>query len=593
MKEAGTGFHELEERVIRPLIAAAALALAAPAVAMFPAWPTAPAGGIPLGVEVSTSDAPIAASTSAVIADIRVERVNVFDLSVSSENIWPFRIADKIHIVTRDPVVRQEILLSTGSAWDPLRAIESERNMRALGFFRSADVAPVPRPDGKLDLDVRTQDSWTLQPEISLGTEGGQSYYGYGVSDNNLFGLGKTISLIRTENGPLTSTNLKYTDPRFLGTRYQLTPYYTQSNYGDSVGTGVVKQFYALDVPQAMGVSWNKTINNDILYQATDDYSQFLETSRVESASYGVRLPEDRYVVQRAEAGWYDEKDQFNAESTTIGGTLPADRELSGPTVGYSFVQPEYIKETDIDKMARVEDFNMGNEFQIFGGWMGAATGSDRDRVIFNALDQQGYSVGPGRFFLAQVGSEGRLRDGVLENALLYANFNAFWKTDWIGPQTWVAHLEGNKARSLDGENQVILGGNDGLRGYHNYAFTGDESVLLNLENRFFFPGEYFHLVQFGGVAFFDSGAVTQQGQPLNWGRFNSDAGVGLRASSTRSQSGTVVRFDVAYALNQGPDSPRVVVSIAGSQAFQIFNSSTRYVHTSPASQLIPPQTAQ
>jgi hypothetical protein len=581
------GFRELEDRVINPLIVAAALALAAPAGARMLA------GGIPLGVVVSTSDAPIAASTSAVIAEIRVQRVNVFDLSISSENVWPFRIADEIHVVTRDRVVRQEVLLSTGGAWDPLRAIESERNMRAMGFFRSADVTPVPRPDGQLDLDVRTQDSWTLQPEISLGTEGGQSYYGYGISDNNLLGLGKSISLIHTENGPLRSSNVTYTDPRFLGTRYQLTPYYTQSNYGDSVGTGVVKQFYALDVPQAMGVVWNTTINNDILYQATQDYSQFLETSRVESASYGLRLPEDSYAVQRVEAGWYDERDHFNAESDTVEGTLPADRELSGPTVGYSLVQPRYVKETDIDKMARVEDFNMGNELQLFGGWMGAATGSDRDRVIFNALDQQGLAVAPGRFFLVQAGTEGRLRDGVLENALLYANFNAFWKTDFLGPQTWVAHLEGNKGRSLDGENQVILGGNTGLRGYDNYAFTGDESVLLNLEDRLFFPGEYFHLVQFGGVAFFDSGAVTQQGQPLSWGRFNSDAGVGLRASSTRSQSGTVVRFDVAYALNQGPDSPRVVLSIAGSQAFQIFNSSTRYVHKSPASQLIPPQTAQ
>jgi hypothetical protein len=572
---------------VNPLVVSAALALAVPAGAQIPV------GGIPLGVVVSTSVAPIAASTSAVIAEIRVRRVNVFDLSISSEDIWPFRIADKIHVVTREQVVRQEVLLSTGGAWDPLRAIESERNMRALGFFRSADVTPTPRADGRLDLDVRTQDSWTLQPEISLGTEGGQSYYSYGVSENNLLGLGKSVSATHNENGPLRYDNFSYVDPRFLGSRYQLSPYYTRSNYGDSVGTGVVKQFYALDVPQALGVAWNKTINNDILYQATQDYSQFLQTSRVESGSYGWRLPEDAYVVQRVEAGWYDEKDQFNGESDTIGGTLPSDRELSGPTAGYSFVQPQYVKETDINKMARVEDFNMGNELQFFGGWMGDATGSDRDRVIFNALDQQGLSLGPGRFFLVQAGTEGRLRDGVLENALLFANFNAFWKTTFPRPQTWVAHLEANKGRSLDGENQVILGGNTGLRGYHNYAFTGDESVLLNLENRFFFPGEYFHLLQFGGVAFFDSGAVTQQGQALTWDRFNSDAGVGLRASSTRSQSGSVVRFDVAYALNQGPGSPRVVVSIAGSQAFQIFNSSTRYVHKSPASQLIPPQTNQ
>ena len=255
---------------------------------------------------------------------------------------------------------------------------------------------------------------------------------------------------------------------------------------------------------------------------------------------------------------------------------------MSGPTLGYSWVQPKYIKETYIDKMERVEDFNMGNELKLFGGFMGSGTGSDRDRWLFNAMDQQGLLFTPGRFALSQVGMSGRFAGGQLENALLFTNLNLFWKTFWPYPQTWVGHLEANRGHGLDLENQIILGGNTGLRGYKNDSFVGSKSVLLNLENRFFFPGEYFHLFRFGGAAFFDSGSVVPQEEGITFARFKSDVGVGLRAGSLRSESGNIVRFEVAYALNPGPGGSRFVVAVLGRQAFQIFNSSTGRIHQSP-----------
>lgn len=239
-----------------------------------------------------------------------------------------------------------------------------------------------------------------------------------------------------------------------------------------------------------------------------------------------------------------------------------------------------------MDRMEQVEDFNLGNEFSVRGGWMPKVTGSDRDRALFYARDQQGLGLGEGRFALAALTVSGRTRAGNWENAALSAAGNVIWKTGFVGDQTYVAHLEGVTGRYLDRDSQVTLGGGSGLRGYKFDAFVGGKALLLNLENRFFLPGEYLHLMRFGGVVFFDTGVVADEGSGFYPSRFKSDVGAGLRVGSTRSRGGAIGRVDLAYALNGGPGGSRWVLTIQAGQAFDLFNSAARRVRQSPSSRL-------
>ncbi|MCX5794055.1 MAG: BamA/TamA family outer membrane protein [Elusimicrobia bacterium] len=527
------------------------------------------------------------ASTQPVVAEIRVaERLDVFDPRVPGEAWWGFQIANKIHVTTRERIIRQEILLRPGDPWDELKALESERNLRALGSFRWAMVTAVPRPDGKVDVLAKAQDSWTTIPNLSIGTEGGQNFFAYGIQENNLFGYNKSVSLLHYQNGPTVRNDLRYTDPRLLATRLRLSALAARTSHGDSTGLDLARPFYALDTPYAYGAGWTRLIDEDTLYRSGQNYSQFLEYTRSFMLSAGRRLGSGEALTQRLEAGWLYSKSRFDSEPGTLAGTMPPDRELSGPTLGYSWIQPRYIKETYVDRMERVEDYNLGNELSFLGGYAGTHLQSDRERWIFNATDQQGLSLGEGRFALAQVGAAGRVAGGDWENALLFTNLDLFWKSERPVLNTWVAHLEGATVRRMDKENQVVLGGDTGLRGYENNAFTGAKAFLANVENRFFAPGEYLHLVRVGGAVFFDSGAVAPEGAGLSLRSFKSDVGMGLRLASTRSRSGGVLRVDLAYALDQGPGPSRWVVSIRGGQAFSIFNSATRRLRRPPTSRL-------
>ncbi len=538
----------------------------------------------------SASAAAPEVSSAPAIAAVVVERANVFDPNVRGEDSWIFRAADRLHFVTRERVVRDELLFAPGERWDALKAIESERNIRGAYPYRRVEIVPAPRPDGRVDALVRTQDAWSTNPKVAFGTSGGQASASFGLEENNLLGLGKSVGYSHAESrsaaGDRRSNDYAYGDPRFLGTRLALKAAYSRANDSDSKFVGLTRPFYALDAVRAVTASWNDA--NGVGAEVRDgaDYSKYTARRRVVNAEYGLRLSADRWFVQRVEAGWYENKAAYGRTSDgpgTAPGTQPADLRLAGPTIGYAWIQPRYVKETYIDRMERVEDFNLGNELRARAGCMARGAGSDRDRWIFNVSDQQGLGFGEGRFALAEAGFSGRILNGKIENGLATANLNVFWKSRlWSRSRTTVAHVEAAQGRRLDVQNQIILGGSNGLRGYRNDAFVGGRSILMNWEDRFFFDGEFLHLVRFGGALFFESGAVVPEGSGFSPAHVRSDVGAGLRAASTRSTSGNVVRFDAAYALNAGPGASRWVISVRAGQAFNVFNSASGGVATSP-----------
>ncbi|PIR15300.1 MAG: hypothetical protein COV48_15130 [Elusimicrobia bacterium CG11_big_fil_rev_8_21_14_0_20_64_6] len=438
-----------------------------------------------------------------------------------------------------------------------------------------------------MDAVVRSQDSWTTNPRFAAGTEGGDSFFNIGLEEGNILGYGKSVSVDYGRNGGKTSTSYSYGDPRFLGTRMALNGGYSQGSSGDAASASLTSPFYSLDSTRASAVSGQRSVSEQILHRDAAEFTRFRMRRRATEASLGARLKEDKWFVQRGEAGWYYDRVQFETLNETTAGTLPSNREMSGPTVGYSWVLPDYIKENYIDRMERIEDFNLGNEFSTRAGWMGERTGSDRDRLIFNISNQQGIRFAPGRFAIGRVGVSGRTAGGRWENTLASADLNFFWKTNWRGNHTLVGHMEGAAGRNLDLNHLVVLGGNSGLRGYKNNSFVGGQAVLVNFEDRFFFEGEWFHLMRLGAAVFVDSGIVADAGAGMTLRSIKSDIGAGLRAASTRSRGGGVGRIDVAYALNRGPGGgSRWVISITGGQAFSLFNSAARGVEPSPPSRL-------
>src|SRR6476646_2707087 len=103
------------------------------------------------------------------------------------------RSVSRLHVRTRDNVVRRELLFSAGDTVDTLAIAESLRHLRTLAFLAHAQIEArrCSAPAGEtLALTVLTRDSWTTRPDLRGG-----SGSRIGLTERNLLGTGRTVSL--------------------------------------------------------------------------------------------------------------------------------------------------------------------------------------------------------------------------------------------------------------------------------------------------------------------------------------------------------------------------------------------------------------
>ncbi|MCZ6595610.1 MAG: hypothetical protein O6943_11955, partial [Bacteroidetes bacterium] len=90
-----------------------------------------------------------------VIRNIEIERHDVFtDLNRKPRFIYNW--ANQLHIVTKESVIRQELLFKSGDEYDPEILEESERKLRSLSYFGEVTVAVKTEEEAFVDVLVTT-----------------------------------------------------------------------------------------------------------------------------------------------------------------------------------------------------------------------------------------------------------------------------------------------------------------------------------------------------------------------------------------------------------------------------------------------------
>jgi hypothetical protein len=106
-----------------------------------------------------------------------IRRIHVFTGAVFGAEAGPVpavarSVANSLHWRTRERTVRSELLFREGEPCQLVRLAESERLLRAQSYLRSARVVARPTDDGAVDVEVFTQDDWSLRG--SARVEGGE-----------------------------------------------------------------------------------------------------------------------------------------------------------------------------------------------------------------------------------------------------------------------------------------------------------------------------------------------------------------------------------------------------------------------------------
>jgi outer membrane protein assembly factor BamA len=516
------------------------------------------------------------AGDQVTVRTINVEVENVFDPDVPGEDRWPFTWANALHIRTRASVIRRQLLMKPGETVNRALFEESERNLRSLSFIKDAKVMEMPAPNGQVDLLVRTQDTWTTQPQINFGSEGGESHFDVGFEEENFLGYGKYVTYFIKDDKDGTSHEVGYRDPQILSTRLTLDTLFRTTPFGSEQHIALARPFYALETRAAAGINFDNVRSLERVVENGIELTRYQLKQTDASVFGGYRINDDLQNIQRLTLRYRYDLDDYRAEALTAPGTLPEDNALAGPTLTWTLEQTDFIKETFIDRAERIEDINLGHQVTVGTGYSGKALGATENSTPITVTEAFGFGGDGPWFGLTSFGINGRYNHrstgsngGKPSNTLYFGNFNWYRHMLPEFPLTTVLHLESGYVQNPDAANLLELGGDTGLRGFKAESFTGNKSFLANIEERFFIPYEVFHLAYLGGAVFFDAGQVQPPGQGFNRKDIRANIGAGLRIGLTRSTAGSIYRIDVAYALGKINQGDRIIVSISSGQGFK------------------------
>lgn len=489
-------------------------------------------------------------AAGARIGTVRVRPREIFDTTIPEENTALFRLANRLHIRTRESTIATQVLFKDGDAYDPRLLAETERLLRDTRYLHDARVVPVAYHDGVVDVDVVTDDVWTLNPGVSYGRKGGENTSGFALEELNLLGLGTQLSVEQRNGIDRDSTQFLYRDRQLGATWWRLALDYSDNSDGKEQGLVLDHDFYALDTRWAAGGSFRDDDRIDPRYDLGERVGEFRERIR-QGTVYGGW---SRGLVEGSVLRWtggftYDERRFDPVPLTTLPTPTPPDRKLAYPWVAAEWLQDDFREARNRDQIERTEDFQYGWRARALLGFADGAFGADRSSVIFDSRVSRGIEPKPRQTLLFSASLGGRYEDGDFADTILAGT--ARWYLRQSERRLLFASLGFEAGHRLDPDRQILLGGDSGLRGYPLRYQGGEGRWLFTLEQRAFSNWFPFRLFNVGAAAFVDVGGTWGDnafGTPSRG--VLTDAGIGLRLGNSRSALGNVLHIDLAFPLN-------------------------------------------
>jgi hypothetical protein len=499
------------------------------------------------------SDAELEAA-GAVIGKVDIDIRNIFDRSDPRETNGLFLLANRLHIRTKRSSIQAQLLFASGDKYLARKLAETERVLRLLSYIYDARVVPVHYADGKVDIKVITKDVWTLSPGLSFGRAGGSNSTNFNLQDTNFLGWGKALQVSHGSTVDRTSNTVAWTDPNVFGSKWTSAAAYVDSSDGVEQVAQIAHPFYSLDTQwsaQLTAVKYDRTVSR---YNLGEKVDQFNDNESSYELSGGISNGlVDGWTKRLTFGVRYDRNLFLPTPATSIPARqLPPDRTLSYPFVGFDILQDKYQKIGDENQIGRTEDLYFGTEVSGQAGLVNSKFGADRNAVLLTAHLLRGIELTELQQIFITSNFTSRVEEGQARNLIADAGAKYYWRwrTDWL----LYAELSGTVTDSLDPDLQVLLGGDNGLRGYPLRYESGTSRALLTVEQRFYTDWYPFRLVRVGGAIFADVGRTWGSGVIGNSDPgLLRDVGFGLRIGNTRSGLGNVLHIDFAFPLNHIP----------------------------------------
>lgn len=548
------------------------------------------------------------------ISRIFIDPHSVFDLTEidrADRFGWAYRVANRLHVRTREEVVERELLFGVGACYDAERIRDSERLLRELPFIADVDVFGIRQPDGTVHVVVDTQDEWSTRVSPRFGSGG---LTGLSLREQNLLGTGQQVSAFYRADEEEQVYGLSYETPQLLGTRWDAAAELGRTPVGYQVAQSLTYPF--------VGQVGRWGLREGI--RRRDRYFEY-------------HLPGSSGLV----AAWYPERRQsFEAGVAHRWGTRGYRRTVLGAAIAGEWVsyhgsprfadealQPElssepphigrdsvssvralllagrrnvyFTRRRRLDSVNGTEDVRLGVEGEVGIGPSLPGISRDRDLVVDLAL-----FAGSG---FGAAGIAGL--DLMLEARRSYDTpaQTSEWSDVFGRLHTWVYRKPSRDSRHTTVATvaaaggwhdrvpfQLTLGAETGLRGYRDHLAPGGRRIVASIEHRTYLGWPLPDLFDLGAAAFVDIGKIWAGDAPYGVTTpVHGDVGLGLRAALPPGSRRTA-RLDLAMPLTAGvgPGDLRISIGmrqLVGRSASDLDSQMRRSMRVRPSNYLFGP----
>ncbi len=535
-----------------------------------------------------------------IIEDIIVLRHPI----VEKTDPWP-DFLNVFHVVTREHIIRQELLFHVGSRFDGERIAESARNLRDFPMVFSIVrimAASGSSPD-RVKVVIITKDLWSIRINSDFNFGGGVlNYLSFMPTEQNFLGYNQQVGLITRFDRDTFYLAQFYQVPRLFGSRLSLveslglrTNHRKEEVEGATGSLYLGKPLYSVLSKWAFSVKGSFDLGTERKYREngidqvviTDGVQEWpidyiydyksLDAQAVVARSFGLKWKTNVSFGYSIFSRKYSLNKDFPVvpepvEQAFIDYALPVDDQAGSLVASVSFYEATYRRFMNIQTYGLTEDYRFGPRATLEASWSNRVFGFDQEFVkLYLDLGYQwllgGNILSLGAALSARWQPDHGLKDASSEWINQVAQFQLYNITPelfGIGrlcTRLLYAYSQYSLSRSL-----FYLGGNNTLRGFASNYLSGPRLLNVNVEFRSL--PLVLYTMHFGFVVFYDGGSAYGFTNANDFA-YRQSVGFGIRGLFPQFDRGTV-RLDVGVPVGAGFRSDRIIewFTLAYLQAF-------------------------
>jgi hypothetical protein len=473
-------------------------------------------------------------------------KINAIFDETAPDTIWIHRLANWLHIDTREVALNNEIAFLSICALDQKQLAELERYLRELNYLRDARVTVEATDDKQQRIMVETWDNWTMMPTLDFGRKGGKNRFSFGIQDRNFLGYGVDAEIKYFSNAQRNGYKIKINAPLYFKQNSYVHLAYVNSDDGFQKAVEFTKPFISLNSRIAGTIGYNTETRVDTIFQNGDEAYAFAHDITQAYASVGFSSGVHEHKVWRYTLAIDKSQHVFSQPTADI---PLSDRDQLITWIGYQYIDDQYKKVTNLYLIDKIEDINFGWQHQGKIGWVKdyLATGG---QWAWQWQANKATELNEQWVHIFTVETSGLHYQQRPDPWLINAASSLFYRVndDW----GWYHHLEFTRTKNQYSDQPITLGGDNGVRGYPLQYQHGQNQLVMNTELRYYPHISIYKLFDVGAVAFIDVGKST--GASILTNNDNGlmkSIGVGARFYSNRASDQNVVHVDLARPMSQ------------------------------------------